>query len=647
MSSGERKVLPYGAWPSAISASSLVAGVVGLSSLTARGSDLYWLEGRPEEGGRTVLVRRDESGITDLTPPPHNVRSRVHEYGGGAYATAGRDVWFVDFTDQNLYHIEASGTITQLTRSDANTRFADFVVDVPQNRLIAVVEQHGDGEPENFLGAIDLTSGELTRLAAGHDFYAAPRLSPDGNRLAFIAWDHPNMPWDGTVLQTATLDGNGNVDQLVIAAGGADESVLQPCWLRDGVLLFISDRNGYWNLYRFDESGTFCVLEDAADYAEPPWAFGIMSYTPAGGDHVLITRHGERAEEIVLVNTATTMGSPFLSDDQPWLGYASPCVADAHFCFVGIHADRSPTIERIPLSGGPAETLRSAGGPAPEGQDLSAGQPITFPTRDGQEAHAYFYPPASARFAGPADERPPLVVMSHGGPTAAAHNGLNLRIQYFTSRGWAVLDVNYRGSTGYGRAYRMALNGHWGEIDVTDCEDGVRHLAREGRIDPNRVAIRGGSAGGFTTLAALTRSGCFRVGASHYGIGDLAALARDTHKFESRYLDGLLGSPDAVTDRSPIHHLDRFDCPVIFFQGSDDRVVPPNQSQAMADALRNKGIPVAYLEFPGEGHGFRDAGNIIRSVESEYGFFCRVFDIEPADGLPDIPIDNAERLARR
>jgi len=647
MSAAGRTVRPYGGWPSTISARSLVAGVVGLSALTARDGALYWLEGRPEEGGRTVLVRHTADGTRDLTPAPFNVRSRVHEYGGGAFTVGGHGVWFVDFSDQNLHHIDVAGKISPLTRSDANTRFADFVVDAPRNRLIAVVEQHGEGEAENYLGAVDLGSGELTRLTGGHDFYAAPRLSPDGSQLAFIAWDHPNMPWDGTELLITTLEEAGGVGNLVTIAGGAGESVLQPLWLRDGVLLYVSDRNGWWNLHRFDASGSFCVLEDAADYAEPAWQFGMTSCAPAGGDHVLIVRQGERGQEVALVDTASTMGSPFLGDDQPWQGYGSPCVAGGDFCFIGSRADRSPAIERVPLSGGTATTIRRAGGPEIDRADLSAAEALTFPTRDGNNAHAYYYPPMSARFEGPAGERPPLVVMSHGGPTAAAHSDLNLRIQYYTTRGWAVADVNYRGSTGYGRAYRQALNGHWGEIDVTDCEDVVRFLSRSGRVDPERVAIRGGSAGGYTTLAALTRSEGFRAGASHYGIGDLAALARDTHKFESRYLDALLGSDAAVHDRSPIHHLEGFHCPVIFFQGSEDRVVPPNQSQAMAAALRAKGIPVAYLEFAGEGHGFRDAGNIVLAVASEYGFFCRVFGIEPADDLPDIPIDNAGRLTGR
>ncbi|HEY5646044.1 MAG TPA: prolyl oligopeptidase family serine peptidase, partial [Pseudomonadales bacterium] len=576
MSSKELQTLPYGSWPSPVSARSLVAGVVGLSSLTAHDRTLYWLEGRPEEGGRTVLVQHGDSGTLDLTPAPYNVRSRVHEYGGGAYTVDDLGIWFVNFADQNLHHLDAGGTITQLTHSDSDTRFADFVVDARRNRLITVVEQHrSDAEPENYLAAIDLASGQLTRLSAGHDFYAAPRLSPSGERLAFLAWDHPNMPWDGTELLVADVLADGSLGPLTTVAGGLQEAVVQPMWLSEGVLLFVSDRNGYWNLYRHDDSGTYCVLEDAADYAQPPWVFGSSSYAPAGGDYVLVVRQGDQGEEVALVNTSTTMGSPFLGDDRAWLGYGSPCVCDAALCFIGTRADRSPTIERAALAGGLVETLRDAGGPELEPEDVSIGEAITFPTRDGNVAHGFYYPPRNRLVVGPPGQSPPLVVLSHGGPTGAAHNDLNLRIQYYTTRGWAVLDVNYRGSSGFGRAYRTALNGRWGELDVTDCEDGVRHLARNQHIDPNRVAIRGGSAGGYTTLAALTQTDCFRAGASHYGIGDLEALARDTHKFESRYLDGLLGSAENLKVRSPIHHLDKFSCPVIFFQGSEDRVVPP------------------------------------------------------------------------
>jgi len=642
---------PYGSWPSSISAQALVEGVVALSGLSTDGKRLYWLEGRPEEGGRTVLMTGEGGSAQALTPAPYNVRSRVHEYGGGAFRVNDGDAYFVNFADQNLYRVNgapdrsAGDSVHQITHSGPEIRFADFTVDATRNRLLSVVERHHpDREPENCIGAVDLATGELTILAEGHDFYASPRLSPDGSRLAFVAWDHPNMPWDGTMLELAELTPTGELSQLHTIAGGARESVQQPLWQTDEALLFISDANGFWNLYRFDTSGIYCVLEDGADYAGPAWAFDARSYLLADAEHAIVRRHGSGGEELVLVNTRTTLATPLTDAGGARLSFATPTLLDGTLYYIASFRDRMPAIEQMPLSGGEPTTVLAAGGPELKPHDLATGTPLTFPTRDGQEAHAYFYQPANSACTAPAGERPPLLVLSHGGPTSATTASLSLAIQYYTSRGWAVLDVNYRGSSGYGRAYRAALNGRWGIVDVTDCEDGVRHLVRTGQVDGDRVAIRGGSAGGYTTLAALTTTHTFRAGASHYGIGDLAALARDTHKFESQYLNSLLGEEAALVERSPINHLDAFNCPVIFFQGSDDKVVPPNQSQAMAEALRAKGLPVAYLEFSGEGHGFRDAKNIIRTIESEYAFFCRVFGIEPADDLPELTIDNQDSL---
>ncbi len=640
-----KSTLEYGSWPSPISAQSLVQGVAGLSDLQASAGCIHWLESRPEEAGRTVLVSLVNDTCRELTPHPYNVRSRVHEYGGGAYALGDDTVYFVNFSDQNLYIINSTGEIRQLTHSNTDVRFADFVLDRRRHRLITVVEKHRpDHEPENFLAALDLHSGALTILEKQHDFYAAPRLSPTGDRLAFIAWDHPNMPWDGTLLKVSRFDDDGLLQETANVAGGSAESVLQPTWQSDSALLFISDANGYWNLFRFDDSGIYCVLEDGADYAEPPWVLGSRSYALLDEQHAISTRQSADGQELVVINTETTMATPIPEDDASSRYYDSLSVNGGALYFIGSFVNRSPSIERLDLKSHSSECLRDSGASNLDPAGVAEAESIAFPSRDGQLAHGFFYPPTSATHVGPPEATPPLVVMSHGGPTAATRSTLSLKVQYYTSRGWAVLDVNYRGSSGYGREYRTALNGRWGELDVTDCEDGVGFLARSFRIDPDRVAIRGGSAGGFTTLAALTTSLCFKAGASHYGIGDLTALARDTHKFESRYLEGLLGKPEVLLARSPIQHLDRFRCPAIFFQGSEDKVVPPNQSQSMASALREKGIPVAYLEFPGEGHGFRQADNIVRAMESEYGFFCRVFGITPAERLPDIDIDNADNL---
>ncbi|MDH3642664.1 MAG: prolyl oligopeptidase family serine peptidase [Gammaproteobacteria bacterium] len=630
---------PFGSWRSTLSAEAIAAGVKGLQELRSHGEVLYWLESRPAEQGRTVLMARTADGACrELTPAPYNVRSRVHEYGGGAYLPCAAGVFFVNFVDQRIYRIsdifqaEDGDAIEPVSDPDPDRRFADLCWDANRNRLILVSEHHRpDGEPTNSLQSLSLgdAAAALTTLHEGHDFYAAPRISANGENLAFICWDHPNMPWDGSQLIRANITATGALTSEMIVAGGADESVLQPEWQTDDALLFLADGNGFWNLYRYDHSGLYCVLEDGADYGAPPWVFGMRHYAVVSEQHVVAGRRSPEAE-LVLVDTGSGFATPMTNLINA-AGHTSvvhwrDCVA----C-IAEFPDQLPGIVAFPLDGRGAVSLQEAGHTPIAPSGVSRAEQLSFPTRDRGTAHANYYPPHNLQQESPAGSRPPLLVMSHGGPTAAASRGLNLRIQYYTSRGWAVVDVDYRGSSGYGRAYRDALNGKWGLLDVTDCEDVVRYLADQGRVDPDHVAIRGGSAGGYTTLAALTTTRTFRAGASHYGIGDLNALARDTHKFESRYLHRLLGEDRAMDDRSPINHIDRLQCPVIFFQGSEDKVVPPNQSQQMVAALRDKGIPVAYLEFPGEGHGFRRAENIVRALEAEYQFFCRIFDIEPAE----------------
>ena len=637
-------IIPFGAWPSTISAESVVAGVVGFSELNIRGGELFWLESRPAEQGRSVLVVMTPEGERrDLTPPPFNVRSRVHEYGGGAYCLTADAVYFVNFSDQNIYRINADGEISQITHSGADERFADFCFDVKLERLLCVLERHSEEpetEPENLLVAVDVASGDVTVLDQQHDFYACPRLSCSGDSLAWIAWSHPNMPWDGSLLMRGALQADGCIGEITIVAGGADESVTQPEWMPDGSLLFLSDHNGFYNLYCFDEQGIRCLLSDGADYAQPAWVFGQHDYAVIDSAHVAAIRQTDAGPELVVVNLTSGMASPLTGEGDPWRHFDSLCARENRLFFIAGYADRMPAIDQLTIASGNSSSLALAAESSVDAE-ISVAEPISYPTRDGGHSYAYFYPPANALCRGPDDELPPLLVMSHGGPTAAASAALQLKIQYYTSRGWSVLAVNYRGSSGFGRSYRNALNGRWGELDVWDCEDGVRFLAGQRRIDPNRVAIRGGSAGGFTTLAALCMTTTFKSGASHYGIGDLTALANDTHKFESHYLHTLLANEDNLKTRSPINHLDGLACPVIFFQGGEDKVVPPNQAEAMVAALKEKNIPVAYLLFPEEGHGFRAAANIVRAVESEFAFFSRIFGINPAEELPDVEIFNA------
>ncbi len=639
-------VAPHGTWPSPISADIITGSVTGLSTLTSNASALFWLESRPEEGGRSTLMMFRGGQRTELTPAPANVRTRVHEYGGGAYCTTQTDAFFVDFADQNIYRVAlTAGTPIALTHTDADTRYADFVFDASRTRLIAVGERPGEVERENCLIAIDTHTGETTDLHRGHDFYSAPRLSPDGRRLCFLSWDHPNMPWDGTQLHVASFGEDGTLVDETIVAGGAAESIVQPEWLTADRLVFASDQSGFWNLYSYDGSGVYCVYPDAAEYSGPAWGLGSKYYCVLGPRHVIAQRMEKGATSLLIIDVDHAMATPLPS---PWQAYFGMALFDARLYVIGASPNRLATITSIGLSSEPSETvgepIAEAGRLAIDPVWISMPESIEYPSRDGATAYAYFYPPHNPHVHGDGTELPPLLVMSHGGPTAAAHPVVNFWIQYYTTRGWAVADVNYGGSSGYGRAYRERLDGKWGLVDVHDCEDLVDHLAKAGRIDRNRAAIRGGSAGGFTTLAALTFGDTFRAGASHYGVGDLESLARETHKFESRYLDRLIGpyplARDVYIERSPIHHVDRLTCPVVFFQGLEDRVVPPNQAEAMVDALRRRQLPVAYVAFENEQHGFRQAPNIKRALEGEYLFFARIFGFEPADTLPPLDIEN-------
>lgn len=639
--------LPYGSWPSVIDAAAVAAASSSIGEPRVRENTVYWLESRPTEGGRnTLLCARDGERPTELTPAPLDVRSRVHEYGGGAYLPTPLGVVAVEFAEERLLLIAdhpasghaVSGERVETLVREPGLRCADFCYDPEHERLIMVTERHqGDTEPRNALESLDLRAPErgLTLVHDGHDFYAAPRLAADG-RLAFLTWDHPNMPWDGTELRLLDPGTAGTFSGETLVAGGAAESVLQPLWL-GGALIFVSDLSGYWNLYRYDASGVVPVLPEDCDYAEPPWGLAMSTVAAVGPRHLVAVRRDDQEQGLVIVDVDQGLATPL---DSPWQTFDGLTAQDRSAVFIGGRDDRAAELVRLPLAGGPALTLARADLPALASEWISRPQALRYPTRDGANAFAYYYAPVNPRLGSRPAGAPPLVVMTHGGPTANTTPALRPLIQYFTSRGFAVVDVDYRGSAGYGRAYRTALNGRWGLLDVQDCEDAVAYLTARDLADPRRVVIRGGSAGGFTTLAALTRSRLFAAGASHYGIGDLNALARHTHKFESRYMDALIGAADDFTVRSPLTHVAALSCPVIFFQGDQDRVVPPDQSRRMVAALRDKGLPVAYIEFAGEGHGFRRAANVQRALESEYAFYCRVFGIEPADPLPALEIEN-------
>lgn len=616
---------PYGSWLSPITSELIVAGSIGLLGTQFDGADIYWLESRPREQGRTVLVRqRPGSTPEDVTPPGFNVRSRVHEYGGGAATVHGGVSLFSNMADQRLYRHASGSDPDPLTPDDGVHRYADGIVDAQRGRWIGVRESHVGGDVTNAIVAVDVVSGSSGNLlAGGSDFYAAPRLSPDGHELAWLSWRHPHMPWVETELWLADVDDDGMPAMLRMVAGGEGESVLQPEWSPDGTLHFISDRSGWWNLYRLKNGAVEALCPREADFAQPPWVFGMSSYGFVGRDHLVCTFWDNGIGRLAQLDTATRELVPI---DLPYTDYGSLHGREGEAVFRAASPHEPSAIVHLDVASGSFDVLRRSSVIHQEFAGyVSVPEHITFPTEGGCNAYAFYYPPANPDFVAEADTRAPLLVKCHGGPTAFSSGVLDLRTQYWTSRGIGVLDVNYGGSSSYGRAYRDRLHGQWGVVDVDDCINAARFLVQRGSTDPDRIVITGGSAGGYTTLMVLTRN-AFAGGASHYGVSDVAALARDTHKFESRYLDWLIapleGNEDLYRERSPLHHADRLSRPVIFFQGDEDKVVPPNQTEVMVEALRSKGVPVGYLLFGGEQHGFRKAPNIMRALDAELYFYA-------------------------
>ncbi len=630
---------PYGSWPSPITSDLIVAETIGLTDVLLDGGDVYWLERRPREGGRTVLVRRSATGeVTDINPAPFNVRTRVHEYGGGAALVAAGTAYYSHFADQRLYRQAPGEEPVPLTPNPpvrAGLRYGDGLIDPFRKRWIGVREDHRDtgDEPVNTLLAIDLEQGGPGEiLVSGADFYSSPRLSPDGLRLAWLTWNHPDMPWVSTELWLAEWNPDGSLQTPVRVAGGGGESIFQPEWSPEGRLHFISDRTGWWNLYRHEDGAAqpLCPLE--AEFGEPQWGLGMSTYAFAGPDRIVCAYHSHGLGRLAVLNPGTGTLTPL---DLPYTEFGYVRAAGSQVAFLGASPLRPRAVVLLDLESGEPQELQVSHTLAerPEiRRCFSEPESVEFPTAGGKTAFGMFYPPHHPDYQAPEGEQPPLVVMCHGGPTAATGSALSLGIQYWTSRGIAVFDVDYGGSTGYGREYRDRLQGQWGIVDVDDCVHGARYLAGQGRVDGDRMVITGGSAGGYTTLACLAFRDVFRGGASHFGVSDLEALARDTHKFESRYLDWLIGpypqEKALYEQRSPVHHADLVQVPVTFFQGSEDEVVPPNQTEMMVEALRRRGIPVGYLLFQGEQHGFRKAENIKRALDAELYFYAtHVFGI--------------------
>ena len=641
-------IAPYGTWTSTIDAARVAAGATPMSGLQvggADGNDIFWLAGRAAEAGRNALLRHHGAENQELTPAPFNVRTRVHEYGGGAYLVDGDTVYFSHFADNRLYRlaIDADHAVPVALSQGGQHRFADFILDRTSQRLIGVRELHGDDEhaqPVNTISAVGF-DGTETVLAAGADFYSSPRLAPDGRTLAWLSWDHPRMPWQGTTLWRAGVNADGTLSAPVQVVGGAEESICQPEWSPDGLLHFVSDRSGWWNLYRQGGDQTIealCPME--AEFGGPHWTFGNSMYGFRSASEIICTYIDKGVSRLARLLPASGKLEPIAN---PYEEIRELRVAPGYVAMLAGSPTIALELARIDFTEEGVEILAQSIEDLPDEANLSVPLNLEFAS-NGRTAYAFFYPPRNALVTAPDAEKPPVIVISHGGPTGMTVNTLKLATQFWTSRGFGVLDVNYGGSTGFGRAYRDLLRGQWGIVDVEDCVAGARALVERGLADNDRLIIRGGSAGGLTTLCALTFHDVFKLGASYYGVSDLKGLDQDSHKFESHY-NAYLIAPQPQAEalyqaRSPINHTDKLKRPMIFFQGLDDKVVPPQQSEMMVDALRARGVPVAYVPLEGEGHGFRKGENIVRTLEAELYFYQRMFGLHDAAAPAPVHIDN-------
>jgi dipeptidyl aminopeptidase/acylaminoacyl peptidase len=651
----DRRVTPYGAWPSPFAIDLLTRGAVSFGEIGAAGDLRWWLEGRPEERGRQVLVRREAHGVTTrLTPEGFNARSRVQEYGGGAFVIDADVIVVSDFATGTLQRVVSPGVLEPLTAADRAWRFADLSFDRPRNRLLAIREDHEPatlerhGEAENAVVAVDLGTGAVTVLAEGCDFFAAPRLSPDGSRLAWLRWNHPNLPWDGTELVLADLDRDGAPTNERVVAGSLSDWVAQPRWSPTGALHFVAEPDGWMNLFRLGAGDRVERAAEAveAEFASPDWVFGLANYAFLDDGTIVAVGRSEGRDRLYRIESD---GRPELLD-LPFTEISYLAAAGRFVLFRAAAPDRPWAVVELDVDSGAVEILKASTALQPDPVDVSIGEHVEFPTDGDRTAFGIAYPPTSRTSRGPEGHLPPLIVTSHGGPTAQASTAFSVLTQLFTSRGFTVLDVDYGGSTGYGRDYRKRLEGQWGIVDLADCVNGARWLAEQGRVAGDQLAIRGGSASGYTTLCAVTFSDAFAAGTSYFGIGDLETFAQETHKFESRYLDRLIGPyperKDLYHDRSPLNFAERISCPVLILQGAEDRIVPPGQAEQIVDVLWERQLPHAYLLFPGEDHGFRSAANIIRSFEAELSFYGQVFGFEPSDVLEPIRIEFLDGTVR-
>lgn len=639
----KKVISPYGSWKSPITSDLIVQGTIPLVNVAFDGQDLYWAEAHPSEAGRNTVMKKSSDGmVVELTPAPFNVRTRVHEYGGAPYFIHESTLYFSNFEDNLLYLRKENEEIRPIT-SDSSHRYADATIDSQRGHLYWVREDHTKSDifAETTIVAMDLDGSNERIIVSGNDFYSNPRVSPDGKQLAYITWNHPNMPWDETELWVADLNEDGTVSNAGMVAGGSGESVIQPVWSPDGVLYFVSDSSNWWNIMRKKGNEAEEILPMEAEFGSPSWVFGISDYDFIDETTIIAAYTQNGARHLAKIDVEKGVLTPL---ETGFSHFSSVHSNGSQITFIAASPREFPRVIRMDAEATHLEVIKASAELSVDEKFLSVPVSIEYPTEENKTAHAIYYRPNNPNFSAPADEKPPLLVHVHGGPTGSSSPTLNLVNQYWTSRGFAVIDVNYGGSTGYGREYRDRLKGNWGIVDVQDCVNAVRYLVKKGEVDSDRVAIAGGSAGGYTTLASLVFTDVYNAGASHFGLSELEVFAGETHKFESRYMDGLLGpypeGKEIYYERSPINFTDQLSCPVIFFQGLDDKIVPPNQAELMVEALKTKGLPVAYIAFEGEGHGFRMSQNIKRSLDGEFYFYSKVFGFDPADTIEPVPIDN-------
>lgn len=671
---------PFGSWVSPIAAEDLAAGTVKFEQLALDGDDIIWVESRPDEKGRSVVMRMGPDGPVDITPPGFCVRTLVNSYGGGAMAAKDGTLWFTNFAtadfpqtkDQRIYR-QTPGTFPVPITPRQAVHFADMVPDTGRGLIFAVQERTDvllHGQAQQSLVALDMKGEALPiTIATGGDFYAAPRLSPDGSQIAWLTWDYPSMPWEGTRLQVATLDGQGNATDIRTIGGApattidptlnpvlqdamrySDEAIAEPVWSPDGQLYCVTDReqiNGvrWWNIAYVQDDDLVLVTREEAEFTSPLWRLGVSSYGFVSATELLASYSRDGLWHLAKVDGTSGLVRDI---DLPYTSITHLKVGDGFAVFFGGTFQGPSELVRLDLETLEVTVLRSAnpGLSAAARACFPAPEAISFPVEDGkggtETSHAFYHAPSNPDFKGPQNELPPLIIVIHGGPSASASSALSVDIAFFTSRGFAVLDTNYRGSTGFGRSYRQRIYGGWGDVDAADCVAGAQHLVAQGKVDRYRIASRGGSSGGYTTLALATFTDILSAGASYYGISDLQMIAQDTDKLEAFYAALLIGPwPDAqklFKARSPLFHADKINCPLIIFQGKDDPVVPPPQAQVLIDSLMARKMPVAWEFFPGEGHGFRQKAHIIQALEEELSFYGAIMGFSPAGHLaqPDI-----------